>query len=240
MTEPSHVDSAGIPMAGRALSDNPFADDDGSADPLLRSALDAVGGPQHASVMAALHGGRLLVPVVALPSEPGGPGAESTEMAAAILQGTDGRRGLAAFTSVDAVQLWDAEARPVPVAVDAAAQAALDEADLLVIDPAGPVVYPVAGGRLRALAAGRRWRPVHVDPQVKERVDAILGGGGAQSWQLQPPMDPRVNDARLELVLTPDVPPEPLVRRLAADEVLRDRLELGLELAVRHASQFRP
>lgn len=244
------TDSAGQPMAGRSLPAHPFAGDDGSADPVLRAALGAPGGPNDAAVLAALVGARLLVALVALPPEAvsgaadsGGHHAEAehgTEVAAAILAGSDGRRAVAAFTCVSTVALWRADARSVPVPAAAAARSALDEADLMVLDPAGPVSYPVSGPRLRALAEGRRWLPVHADPEVRERVDSILGGGGAQSWQLQPPADPAQDDARLEIVLGPEALPEPLVRRLANDPLLRERLELGLELAVRHAPSRRP
>lgn len=236
-SRPVPADSSGVPLAGRSLDAHPFAGDDGRASPELADALGSGGRPDDATVMAALHGARLLVPLVPVPVADD---AGTSELAAAIVAGTDGRRALAAFSSVATANRWRPDGRPVPVTAADAAVSALEEAELLVVDPAGPIAYPVAGARLRALAAGRRWLPVHLDPEVRERVDAILGGGGAQSWQLQAPGDPREDDARLEIVLGPEALPEPLVRRLAADPLLRERLERGLELAVRHAGTWRP
>ncbi len=76
------TDSAGVPWAGRTLTPQPFAGDDGGTDPALAVALagvsvaddgtarDAAGGAdREAAVMAALAGTRLFVPVVAVLTE---------------------------------------------------------------------------------------------------------------------------------------------------------------------------
>ncbi|WP_162606677.1 SseB family protein [Jiangella asiatica] len=154
----------------RPVPSTPFGDDDGSADPRIEAALAAYGrgegGP--ADVLAALAGGRLLIPVVAVPAAEAAPdevpteavaGEKLTEMATVLTTGRDGRRGLLAFTCVQALQRWDPEARPTPVPTRSAAEAALaDGADALVIDLAGPVVFSVDTAELRSLAAG--WRPL--------------------------------------------------------------------------------
>jgi hypothetical protein len=78
-------------------------------------------------------------------------------MAAVLLTGQDGRRALLAFTGLAAMQTWNPDARPVPVGLEDAAQAALDEgADALVVDVAGPVQVPIEGVLLRRLAQGHR------------------------------------------------------------------------------------
>ncbi|NEE01844.1 SseB family protein [Phytoactinopolyspora halotolerans] len=159
---------------GNTLAYASFGEDDGSVDPSVAAALAAYeqgeGGP--ADVLAALAGGRVLVPVVAVPDsaharsgEENGDEAEraaahgSTEMAVASTIGRDGRRGLLAFTCVESLRRWNPQARPVPVSTRAAAESALaDGADALVIDIAGPVLFSVDAEGLRALASG--YRPV--------------------------------------------------------------------------------
>lgn len=156
-----------------------FGGDDGSPDPNLAAALSAYesgeGGP--ADVLAALAGGRVLVPVVAMTDDVGDDTtvivmdpargerssstktSQSTSMAAVSTVGRDGRRGLLAFTSLESMHRWDPDARPVPMPTRAAAEAALaDGADALVIDLAGPVLFSVDAEGLRALASG--WRSV--------------------------------------------------------------------------------
>ena len=65
------------------------------------------------------------------------------------------KRGLPVFTSVAALQEWNAEARPVPVEVARAARAALDDgAEALLVDPSPRPRFVVTGERLEMLAAG--------------------------------------------------------------------------------------
>jgi len=126
-------------------------DDTGGADPALAAALaayadDPVWEPE---VLDALTDARLLVPVVAeLGEAETGPDGlvrdKSSDMAAVLMRGADGRTALLAFTSLEAMHRWDPEARPVPVSAKVAAQAALqDGAAALLIDVAGPVRYAV-------------------------------------------------------------------------------------------------
>lgn len=117
-------------------------------------------------MLEALAATRLLVPVVAVLDEQDESGAEkSSHMATVSTISRSGRRGLLAFTSADAMTAWDPEARPVPVATRAAAEAALvDKSDAMVIDLAGPVTFAVDAADLRSLASG--WRSHAVDPAV--------------------------------------------------------------------------
>jgi hypothetical protein len=147
----------------RSIPDPGFAGDDGSASPAVAAALrDVAGGaPLHAAV-AALCEARVLVPVVAVAGETehdeSGLGRDKTsDMAAVLLTGRDGRRALLAFTGLAALHAWDPEARPVPVATsDAAAAAIAEGAEALVVDVAGPVQVPIEGDALRRVAAGQR------------------------------------------------------------------------------------
>jgi hypothetical protein len=78
-------------------------------------------------------------------------------MSVVSLQAQDGRRALLAFTGLDALHNWQPDARPVPVTVDVAAQAARSE-DLtaVLIDLAGPHTLVLEGDILAELASGHR------------------------------------------------------------------------------------
>lgn len=150
------------PVTSRPIPDPGFPGDDGSAPAVLTEALAAyaAGGTDRGTVLEALRGSRLLVPVVAVATETG-EGADGlrhdkvSDMAAVLITRGDGRRGMLAFTSTAAMAGWDAEARPVPVAAATAAQAALQErADALVVDLAGPVRFVVDADDLAGVARG--------------------------------------------------------------------------------------
>ena len=118
----------------------------------------------------ALQDARLLVPVVAMLGEVeyddrGLAHDKTSDMAAVLMQGADGRLALLAFTSTAALAAWNPEARPVPVAAKLAAQSAVqEEAAAMVIDVAGPTTL-----------RGRGRRP----GRARGRVAAGDGGGAA-------------------------------------------------------------
>jgi hypothetical protein len=144
------------------IPDPGFAGDDGAADPALLSALAAYADDpgREADVLLALAAARLLVPVVAVLGEvevaAGGLAHDKTsDMATVLLTGQDGRQALLAFTGLDTLAAWRADARPVPVATSVAARSAIQEgAAALVLDVAGPTTYAVEGDVLEALARG--------------------------------------------------------------------------------------
>lgn len=146
----------------RHIPDPGFAGDDGSGDPRLLAALagHAAGRASSAEVIGALGSARLLVPVVAVLGEvehdENGLAREKTsDMAAVLVQGADGRLGLLSFTGVDTMKRWNPEARPVPVPASAAATSAIqDGAGALLVDIAGPASYVLEGDDLRGVAAG--------------------------------------------------------------------------------------
>jgi hypothetical protein len=159
------------PSSQRRLLGPAVPDDDGRADPGLAQALvqygravdSAESSERYVAALARLQHARLLVPVVAVLGEVGvdpttGLASDkSSDMAAVLMQTPDGRRGLLAFTSTDALAAWDPEARPVPVTSRQAAEAAVQEqASALVVDVAGPTRLVVDGDSLTALGAGYR------------------------------------------------------------------------------------
>jgi hypothetical protein len=148
---------------GRTLAEPDYPDDDGSADPAVTAALatyDADPEAGHRPALAVLQDSRLLVPVVATLGEVehdahGRAHDKTSDMAAVLLTGRDGRTALLSFTSTASLQAWNADARPVGVPARQAARAALqDGADALLVDVAGPVLFPVEGQDLRDLADG--------------------------------------------------------------------------------------
>jgi len=200
------------PRVGRVSvlggGDSPFRDDDGSADPQAAAALAAFGagrGSEHAA-LSALAGSRLLVPVVAVrsepeargrragnarsePEEPGraddhpeaapgraSPGDRGSEMSLPTLIGRDGRPAIPVFTCLDTLARWDAQARPVPARAGLVWRAAVDSSCAVVVDIAGPVSLAVDGARLAALADGRPVPRPHQDLDVLGAVRAAMAG----------------------------------------------------------------
>ncbi|MFI1306113.1 SseB family protein [Streptomyces sioyaensis] len=229
-------------MVQKNIPDSGFADDDGSADPALTAALAAYERDRGAEpeLLAALAGARVLVPVVAVLGEaetgPDGLRREkSSDMAVPTLQAPGGRRALPAFTSMETLQRWRADARPVAVPLRQALLAASHEqADTVVVDLAGPVTYQLTGPALRALAEGRTSADPLADPAVTGALRALLDAEPAVRLARLVPSGE--TDATLALGLAPDADPATVAQRLAravaADEVLRARLVKGLDLAL--------
>lgn len=154
------------PAEARRLAGPGFAGDTGEADPAVTRALAELeaGTGGYPAALAALVRSRLLVPVVAVLGEveyddtPDGRSLahdKTSDMATVLLTGADGRRALLAFTSMDTLRAWQADARPVPVSARDAARAAVqDGAEALVVDLAGPVRFVVEGPDLIAVAEG--------------------------------------------------------------------------------------
>jgi hypothetical protein len=155
----------------RSLPNPGFAGDDGGVDPVVAAALAAYDetpeAALHLAALAVLQDARVLVPVVAVLGEveldeAGLAHDKTSDMAAVLLTGRDGRTALLAFTGSASLTTWDPAARPVPVPVRQAAQAAIqDGAAALVLDLAGPVQFVIEEEDLTALAAGHRL--VHLD-----------------------------------------------------------------------------
>lgn len=151
-------------MAGvRSIPDPGFPGDDGSAPAQVSAALAAYDldpAGRHAETLAVLQHARLLVPVLAVLGEvehdaQGLAHDKTSDMATVLMRGRDGRMALLAFTGTESLRRWNPDGRPVPVSARDAAQAAQhDQADAVLVDVAGPVLFVVEGEDLRALAEG--------------------------------------------------------------------------------------
>lgn len=149
----------------RDLPDPGFAGDEGGVAEDVAAALEAYRAdpharPVHRATLAVLQHSRVLVPVVAVLGEvehdaAGRAHDKTSDMATVLMEGTDGRKALLAFTGSEPLRRWNPDARPVPVRFPVAAQSAVqDGADALVLDVAGPALFPVEGELLRLLAEG--------------------------------------------------------------------------------------
>jgi hypothetical protein len=198
-----------------------FRGDDGSADPAVAAALAAYAerGGTERELLAALAASRLLVPVVAVLTEADEAGADkNSEMALPTLIGQDGRPAIMAFTCVDAVTRWRADARPIPVEAARVWQAGVTEADAVAIDIAGPLPVIVEGARLAALAAGQSLLFPHEDPDNQREVDDVVAAEPAIISARLTPGRPEVGThVTVELVVAPDADEDAL--RRAAEEI---------------------
>jgi hypothetical protein len=246
------------PLPGHLRSIQPtsqFAGDDGTADPELVRRLEGHrdGRVPLRDVVARLAATRVLVPVLA---ELGA--AETVvrdrqelhvdkEASAGVvaLQAPDGRQALPVFTSVDAMQRWRPDARPVPVEAPRAALSAVSEDwSLLVVDPAGPVTVLVPRPAVWALAQGQEWRPALVPTEDGVVVEAEVASAVADAAapvqhvvraHAEPgrkaevavvlALDPGLDRAGLDVVLGQ------VNARLAASRVISERVD-SLELRV--------
>jgi hypothetical protein len=173
----SRSDSAGQPWEGRQFAPNPDASDDGSApDAFVTARLAFREGRLSASALLdAIAACRFLIPLVAVAGEEGlndmGVRVDKTqELSIITVAGPDGRPILPVFSSVEAMSVWRADARPVPASAQRVALAAASEGtDRVVIDARGDeVVLPRPA--VWAIAKGETWIPALDDPDVVEAI----------------------------------------------------------------------
>ncbi len=128
---------------------------------------------------------RLLIPIVAVPTErdasgpadgstqaddPGARSAgRSTDMAVVTLTLSDGQRAFPVFSSVAMLSAWDPTARPSPVTSSRAAQGAVTErCDVMLLDCGSGHERVLRPSMVWALAQQRDWLPAHTDPLVTQ------------------------------------------------------------------------
>jgi hypothetical protein len=196
------TDSAGIPFEGRSFHENPGAGDDGSPPPRLLEAIKRFRARELgvADVVAALHGERLLIPLVAVRGAEGvgvhGELVDKTqELSIVTVAAPDGRNVLPAFTSVAALSVWDAAARPIPIdAARVALAAASEGTSLIVLDPGSPTEFAIRAPAFEAVATGAAWTPSFADESV---LDAFLVSSATEDAVRAIQLAPGDPDARL-------------------------------------------
>lgn len=259
-------DTGGVPWQGRTLTPTGFEGDTGEADRALTEALARIAATEHPdghgggqsdgstdeeSLMAAVAGARLIVPVVAVASElaeqDGHTVDAASDMAAVTLTAPDGTRALPAFTSTGALAAWDSSARPVPVSAARAAQAAVQEGcQVIVIDPPAPgtrssgrATVALRPSMVWALAMQQRWLPSHRDPAVLAAVATavatepritghVCGPGADGALQIVLELPPGESAQTVQELITG------VAQRLATDGEVRARID-ALNFAVRAA-----
>ncbi|WP_295842916.1 SseB family protein [uncultured Microbacterium sp.] len=180
----ARADSAGVPWAGRSFQANPHSSDDGSADPALLAALLAfrAGEGDARAIVDAYRDARLLIPLVADKGDHGvgahGLEVDKTqELSIVTVAAPDGRKVLPVFTSVTALQTWDAAARPVPAdGRRTALAAASDDTELIVIDPASETEFVIRRPAVWAIAQGETWEPAHTSPSIFTGLQESIAG----------------------------------------------------------------
>jgi hypothetical protein len=150
--------------------------DRGQADPRVTETLGAYhrGELSEYQLLGVLREARVLVPIVAVAAD--GESEKQTEMAVPKLVGKDGREAMMAYTSLDTLRRWEPGARPVPMPMARACEAAVAENCALVLDVAGPVQVDLEGQRLAAMASGEPVPLPDQDPEIIETVRRVAPG----------------------------------------------------------------
>ncbi|WP_244302893.1 SseB family protein [Leucobacter coleopterorum] len=194
-------------------------------------------------VLRAISTSRFLVPLLTEAGDigvtPEGRTVEKTqELSIVTVAGPDGRSVMPAFSSVEAMHRWNADARPIPVPgpqlVVAAAQ---EETDLVVIDAGSPdLECGVRRTALRGVALGDPALPAWADAEVRGAFTEALGGDLRIEAIALMPGDPEgrllAPEVEVHLLLAPGLDREALgelleslQQRLAASEVIANRVD---------------
>jgi hypothetical protein len=167
------ADSAGVPWDGRAFSENPFANDDGSARPELISAIEEFHNTGNASqVFVEFTKSRLLIPLLAQLGESveGAHGKtvdKSADLSIVNLKTPDDQVGLPVFSSVETMQRWNKIARPVPSDAIRVALAAASEGNTrIILDPGSETEFAFRRAAIASIAQQLPWIPPHLNQKV--------------------------------------------------------------------------
>ena len=176
------ADSAGVPWEGRHFEANPWAGDDGSANPALIAAIRDFrsGACSQAKVHEVLRESRLLVPLIADLGE-AGEGAhgqkvdKSADLSIVSVSSPDGQSALPVFSSVAAMSTWNPKARPVPIETARVALAAASEQNgRIILDPGSPTEFAIRRTAFQSLADGSPWQHPALDQTVKDAFRAVI------------------------------------------------------------------
>lgn len=250
------TDSAGVPWAGRDLSDSAdpqhqFENDNGLADQQLAEAIANLEGGEppfsiegvaaaEKKVIEALARARVFVPVVAQLAE-GGLGEhgfaedKQADMALVWLNAPDGRKALPIFSEVAKLTQWHPEARPVAVyAARAALSAVAEEAQLLVLDPASEATFVVRRPAMWALAQQQDWTPSYADTQLQKTLqDLAQGEPLVEGLELSPGRGVTSQDRAGKVLLGGGPGPEVMVTVHVMDGITAEQAQLVAQSVAR-------
>lgn len=175
------ADSNGVPWEGREFHENPFAGDSGETptDVAVALATFRQGDSDLASLLDVINTSRALIPLFTNPGEdfdPAHPVMEDKvqELAVVTVAGPNGEKALPAFTSVEAMKSWSADARPIPIDMRRVALAAVsDNADRVVINP-GTDHLVLRRPMVWAMAKGERYVPPTESVELFEHLTDVL------------------------------------------------------------------
>ena len=175
-------DSAGVPWEGRELEENRFADDDGSAPKEFLNAILGFrkGELGQAQVVDVIRTSRLLIPLVAhLGESEIGPNGlkvdKSAELSIVTVKSPDNQDALVVFSSVEAMQHWNKDARPVPTdAIRVCLAAASQLSTRVVIDPGSETEFVIRRPAIARIAQSLEWQPAELNPKVKQVVEESI------------------------------------------------------------------
>jgi hypothetical protein len=167
-------DSAGVPWDGRSFEANNFAADTGDTPAVLAPLLSQK-PVSKSELVRALHGTRLLIPLLAELGEgeigPNGLMVEkSADLAIVAVATPDGQSAIPAFTSVAELAAWNPDARPVPVAAEKVCLAAASEGHTRVVLNPGSSAVALRRPQLAAIAQDLDWEPPHLSAKVSHMI----------------------------------------------------------------------
>lgn len=177
-------------FTGAEVPHTDFADDDGTPNLAVRLALASFAHERTDETAKALIGTlaahRLLVPVVAQVDSIEAGVEKDSSLHSVEFVSDDGRRALLAFTGTDALELWNADARPIPRAAHVVAQSVLEqEVDALIIDIAGPTPTALESTLLVRLAMSKHQRQ-YLETALNTACDSLeeLDGVEEALWEI--------------------------------------------------------
>ena len=193
------ADSAGIPFDGREFRPHPFDGDDGLCPEALATALslwaENPSGEAMSAVIDALRSDRVLVPLLAEAGELGhtdeGKVVDKTqELSIVSVEGPDGKPVALAFSDVQSMAAWNAEARPIPVEAQKVAAWVLDDQMArIVLNPGSSSQCVVRRGGVIALLTGEPYTPPWQDDSVVSGISAAFDADESVTvspgWHLQ-------------------------------------------------------
>ena len=171
-----------MPWEGRSFSENSFGEDSGAELPEITEAIESfiANKSELSELLASFEGTRVLIPLVAKAEETkmGHHGQlvdTSSDMHIVALNGPDGLPSLPIFSSVENLQTWNPESRPVPVQFEKALLAAAAEGQTrVVVNPGSENWFAIKRPAIEALAQSKHWQPPETNPEVKQLVSAAI------------------------------------------------------------------